>query len=310
MAEGFTTLGLGIHERTKQDLSSLARQYSLHKDFIKAQYRKLRTPKRFLKYAPFLLGLSLFKYFDESKEGLRFKFLESYYAVMRHLDDVADVDALIPTGFTSRVLYLEHIKDDFENPNNISGVEVAQLLKYCLQLGLGFGEDFTGEAKMLIEHMIEDAKRKDYFEKNDTPLLFPTKVEYQEYVRKEVESCMLVTIRLLGEEPETNVVIGKLAYAVMEYYSLRDLKENIANGFVDISIEEMKEHGGSENDFSNIPTTILTSRARIALDKISRYEDEVENLNLKKVTSDALNYMFKRKAKKFLLQIAQDGSVS
>ena len=64
---------------------------------------QLRT--RGTKYRNFLRYLRLFKYTAFSP--LRGTFLESYYTLMRYLDDIVDGDAPLPEGFADGSAYLE-----------------------------------------------------------------------------------------------------------------------------------------------------------------------------------------------------------
>ena len=56
------------------------------------------------KYRSFLRYLGLFKYL--TLDFTRGEFLESYYTLMRYLDDVVDGDIPLPDGYTSESEYI------------------------------------------------------------------------------------------------------------------------------------------------------------------------------------------------------------
>ena len=83
------------------------------------------------KYRAFLRYLRLFKY--AAFAPARGAFLESYYVLMRYLDDVVDGDAPLPKGSKNESEYiLEKIRFS-ENPTNPQD-EIEYLMLYCFEL--------------------------------------------------------------------------------------------------------------------------------------------------------------------------------
>ena len=90
------------------------------------------------KYRAFLRYLRFFKY--AAFAPTRGEFLESYYVLMRFLDDVVDGDAPLPEGYLNEsdyILYKIRFSKNMINPND----EVDYLILYCVELAEKFGED-------------------------------------------------------------------------------------------------------------------------------------------------------------------------
>ena len=99
------------------------------------------------KYRTFLRQLCFFKYAAFAPR--RGEFLESYYTLMRYLDDVVDGDAVLPEGYLDGIDYLAQkiaFSKKLVNPKD----EVDYLMIYCFKLAEAFGEDFyPGDDRMV-----------------------------------------------------------------------------------------------------------------------------------------------------------------
>ncbi len=94
------------------------------------------------KYRAFLRYLRLFKY--ASFYWDRGEFLESYYTLMRYLDDIVDGDAPLPEGYKNAEEYLLEKIDFSEYPSKPKD-EVDFLMTHCFQVADKFGENFQSD---------------------------------------------------------------------------------------------------------------------------------------------------------------------
>ena len=108
------------------------------------------------KYRAFLRYLRLFKYAAFSWN--RGEFLESYYTLMRYLDDIVDGDAPVPEGYYDTTDYMLEKINFSKNPKNPQD-EVDFLMLYCFELADLFNENFETETKDILESLMFDAKR-------------------------------------------------------------------------------------------------------------------------------------------------------
>lgn len=94
------------------------------------KYRAFLRYPRFFKYAAFA--------------PTRGEFLESYYALMRYLDDIADGDIPVPGGYPDAGSYIAEkisFSRSLKNPRD----DVDRMLVYCFDLARKFGADFQEE---------------------------------------------------------------------------------------------------------------------------------------------------------------------
>ena len=109
------------------------------------------------KYRAFLRYLRFFKY--AAFAPVRGEFLESYYVLMRFLDDIVDGDAPLPEGYPNETEYIsEKIKfsKNLINPKD----EVDYLMLFCFELADRFGEDFKAETEDILNSLLFDANRR------------------------------------------------------------------------------------------------------------------------------------------------------
>ena len=136
---------------------------TLHKHQPKAMRQRvydhmLRT--RSWKYKAFLRHLRIFKYL--AMAPVRGDFLESYYVLMRYLDDVVDGDAPLPEGYGSETDYMLS-KIRFSQEPHTPVDEVDFMMLHCFDLARRFGQDFSSETKDILGSLLFDARRRDQF---------------------------------------------------------------------------------------------------------------------------------------------------
>jgi hypothetical protein len=109
------------------------------------------------KFQSFLRYLRLFKY--AALSPTRGLLLESYYTLMRYLDDVVDGDAALPGGYQDECAYINEKLIFSTHPENPKD-EVDYLMRYCFELASKIGTDFRAETRDILESLLFDANRR------------------------------------------------------------------------------------------------------------------------------------------------------
>jgi len=192
------------------------------------------------KYRAFLRYLRFFKYAAFSP--LRGEFLESYYVLMRYLDDIADGDLPLPAGYSNESQYIaEKISFSF-NPVNPRD-EVDDLMMYCFELAKKFGEDFQEETKDILESLLFDAKRRDKL------IIFPQEELARHFHVLDIRGTIRATLKIFKDNPEKYRILEPLGMASRYQFDLEDFESDIAAGFVNISREDCEHFGITPEDW-------------------------------------------------------------
>ena len=201
----------------------------------------LRT--RGKKYRWFLRYLKLFRLI--SKTPARADFLETYYTLLRFVDDVVDQDAKLPAGYFSSEEYLMAKIRFAEFPRNPHD-DVDHLLAYCYELGDSFGESFTEETKAILESFLFDARR--IFRK----IIYSEKELFAHYHQLDILGTIKATLKLFDEGAENYDLLEPLGMASRYFYDIRDFSEDISRGYVNVSAEDMRRFQISAADLENM----------------------------------------------------------
>src|SRR3989338_2035850 len=99
------------------------------KAFSKRVYsHQLSDPERRKKYRSFLFGMKALRWITQ--DGARADFLETYYAYMRHLDDVIDGDTSLPQEYASREEFVKR-RIALATPLALPEEDADAALGYC-----------------------------------------------------------------------------------------------------------------------------------------------------------------------------------
>lgn len=195
------------------------------------------------KYRAFLRYLHLFKYIAFAP--IRGSFLESYYVLMRYLDDVVDGDAPLPKGYSNESEYiLQKIEFSKQVSNPVD--EVDYLLIHCFELANKFKEEFTNETQDILQSLLFDANRRGKH------IIFPKEKLEEHFHKLDIRGTIKATLKVFKEDPEKYLLLEPLGMASRYQYDLEDFEADIAAGYVNISKEECDKFGISENDLMNI----------------------------------------------------------
>ena len=191
------------------------------------------------KYKAFLRYLRLFKY--AAFAPVRGAFLESYYTLMRYLDDIVDGDAPLPNGFENAHDYLqEKIRFSLHPENPID--EADYLMLYCFQLADRFGEDFSAETKDILESLLFDAGRRGKL------LIYPEKVLMHHFHLLDIRGTIRATLKVFKEDPDKYTILEPLGIACRYQFDLEDFHTDIAAGYVNISEEDCERFDITKKD--------------------------------------------------------------
>ena len=200
----------------------------------------LRT--RGSKYKWFLRALRSFKYV--SMNPTKGTFLESYYTLMRYVDDVVDGDAEIPNRHNSSEEFVNEKIEFAKNPKNPKD-SVDYLMLYCFELANKFGEEFSVETQDILSSMLFDSKRfgkMEVFSENELSYHFHL---------LDIRGTTSATLKVFGEDSRKYPLLQPLGLASRIYYNIRDYDEDIKAGLVNISKEDCQRFNIPLNDLEN-----------------------------------------------------------
>ncbi|KAA9039494.1 hypothetical protein FW778_11795 [Ginsengibacter hankyongi] len=191
------------------------------------------------KYKAFLRYLRFFKYISFAKR--RGEFLESYYTLMRYLDDIVDGDAPLPKDYANGVDYIiDKIKFSKKPVDPID--EVDYLMLHCFNVANSFGEDFTSETEDILNSLLFDAHRKDKW------IVFPEKELQSHFHLMDIRGTIKATLKIFKEDPDKYHFLEPLGTASRYQYDLEDFEDDIKAGYVNISAEDCSLFGISPDE--------------------------------------------------------------
>ena len=191
------------------------------------------------KYRAFLRYLRFFKY--AAFAPTRGEFLESYYVLMRFLDDIVDGDAPLPEGYLNESDYiLRKIKfsKNMINPKD----EVDYLILYCFELAEKFGEDFQTETEDILNSLLFDANRRGKM------IIFPKKELMHHFHLLDIRGTIRATLKVFKDDPDKYELLEPLGVACRYQYDIEDIEADLAAGYVNISKEDCTQFHILEED--------------------------------------------------------------
>lgn len=194
------------------------------------------------KYRTFLRYLRLFKYLAFAP--VRGEFLESYYTLMRYLDDIVDGDLPLPENYKTAANYIS-AKIEFSrhllNPED----EADHLLVYCFDLAKKFGENFQNETKDILESLLFDANRRSTF------AVFSEEELNHHFHLLDIRGTIKATLKIFKDDPEKYHLLEPLGTACRFEYDIEDIDTDLAAGYVNISAEDCDRFNILPEDFKN-----------------------------------------------------------
>ena len=220
----------------------MSKSLNRHAKEMRSKVFKHMLDTRGWKYRVFLRYLRLFKYFAFAPT--RGEFLESYYTLMRYLDDVVDGDAPLPEGYQNETEYMIRKIQFSENPTDPQD-EAEYLMLYCFQLAERFNQDFREETKDILNSLLFDAKRRGKL------IVFPKKELMHHFHIMDVRGTIRATLKVFKEDPDKYLFLEPLGMASRFQFDLEDIHTDIEAGYVNISKEEFEQFNLSKEELTN-----------------------------------------------------------
>jgi hypothetical protein len=158
------------------------------------------------KYKWFVRALHSFRYLSMSLD--RADFLESYYSLMRYVDDAVDGDAPLPEGYCNSKEFVIDKIAYAQKPGKPKD-RVEHLMLECIELGRRFDADFTAETNDILNSMLFDANRYQ------TGMIF-SQAELDEHFHiLDISGTISASLKVFGEDPQKCLVLEPLGIATL-----------------------------------------------------------------------------------------------
>ncbi|MDF2157087.1 hypothetical protein [Algoriphagus sp. CAU 1675] len=253
------------------------------------------------KYRVFLRYLRVFKY--AAFAPTRGEFLESYYVLMRYLDDIVDGDAPLPEGYHSASDYLLGKIKFSKNPIDPKD-EVDHLMSYCFDLAKKFGEEFNNETEDILNSLLFDANRRGKM------IIFPKKDLMHHFHLLDIRGTIKATLKVFNDDPEKYLLLEPLGIACRYQFDIEDIETDLAVGFVNISKEECEQFGIDQEDLKN-PNSLklkkwLRQRAKDGLLLLEEHHRRIPEGNFSLLERMTFSLVYENPARKVFEKVISD----
>lgn len=253
------------------------------------------------KYRAFLRYLRFFKY--AAFAPTRGEFLESYYVLMRFLDDIVDGDAPLPEGFLNESDYISDKIRFSKNPVNPID-EADYLMLFCFKLAAKFGEDFQAETEDILHSLLFDAKRRGKM------IIFPKKELMHHFHLLDIRGTIKATLKVFKEDPDKYELLEPLGVACRYQYDIEDIKTDLAAGYVNISQEDCTQFNIDKEDL-NDPSSLkikkwLRQRAEDGLQLLAEHHRKSHEVHFSILARWTFSLVYELPAKKVFKKIISE----
>lgn len=257
------------------------------------------------KYRTFLRYLRLFKY--AAFAPTRGEFLESYYVLMRFLDDIVDGDAPLPEGYSSESDYISDKIRFSKNPIDPKD-EVDYLMRYCFELAERFGEDFRDETEDILNSLLFDANRRGKM------IIFPKKELMHHFHLLDIRGTIKATLKVFKEDSNKYDLLEPLGIACRYQYDIEDIEADLAAGYVNISQEECTQFDISREDLKD-PSSLkikkcLLQRAEDGMQLLEEHHRRLPEGNFSRLSRWTFSLVYEFPAKKVFKKIISESDKS
>lgn len=253
------------------------------------------------KYRTFLRYLRFFKY--AAFAPARGEFLESYYVLMRFLDDIVDGDAPLPDGFLNECDYIEDkirfSKEPFDPKD-----EADYLMLYCFRIAEKFGEEFQNETDDILNSLLFDAQRRGKM------IIFPKKELMHHFHLLDIRGTIRATLKVFKDDPDKYVLLEPLGVACRYQYDIEDIATDLAAGYVNISEEECRKFDISREDLLD-PTSMkikswLYKRAVAGMQLLDEHHIRVKRGNFSLLARWTFTLVYEMPARKVFTRVLSE----
>jgi len=233
-----------------------------------------RLVSRGKNYSWIFRSIEVYKKIDYKKADL----LENYYYLMRFIDDVADGQAQLPASFFSEEEYVDtkiNFSKTLSNPKDFADYMMMRSFQSAYDLGI----DISLETSNILESMLFDSKRKGKF------MIFDEQQLDLHYDMLDIKGCISGALKIMGEDSKLTKDILPLGKASRIYYDTRDIREDISQGFVNISKEDLSSFNVNIDDIlRNDIKRLMMHRATVGVAKLLEYHRPKDMKFLTKLT--------------------------
>ncbi len=284
----------------------------MNPDSDKRKYAKLMRNRvyahqlstRGWKYRSFLRWLRVFRYISFMPQ--RGEFLESYYTLMRYIDDIVDGDTILPEGYSNAADFvLDKIAFSrvLKNPKD----EVDYLMLYCYQVANQFGESFQQETEDILNSLLFDANR---FGRN---IFFPEEELMHHFHLLDVRGTIKGMLKIYNEDPEKYHFLSPLGIATRIHYDLQDFRADVDAGYINISEEdcirfEIKMADILEDDSPAVRKWFI-KQAEKGLELLEEHKRLLPQAKFRWFTRNTLPVIYGNPARKFFMQVLQNSNI-
>lgn len=250
------------------------------------------------KYKAFLRYLKFFKYFAFAP--IRGEFLESYYVLMRYIDDIVDGDVKLPSEYADEETYMIEKIRFSQHPESPKD-EVDYLMLYCFELANQFGQDFQAETNDILNSLLFDAKRRGKL------IAFPNDQLMQHFHVLDIRGTIRATLKIFKEDPEKYHFLQPLGVACRYQYDLEDFETDIEAGYVNISQEDMETFGLQTSDLFDRSSPKVRNwkrhRAQEGLKLLDEHHRQLPKANFSLSTRATFPFVYEFPARKLFKRI-------
>lgn len=255
------------------------------------------------KYKVFLRYLRFFKW--AAFAPVRGAFLESYYTLMRYLDDVVDGDASLPEGYQNESEYLL-AKIRFAEDPGPPGDDVEALILYCYELAGRFGANFREETSDIMGSLLFDARRRGRM------IIFPREELLFHFHKLDIRGTIRATLKIFREDPDKYTILEPLGIACRFQFDLEDFEDDIASGYVNIPREDCERFGISSGHLSDPAAPPIRAwlryRAKEGLALLEEHHRVLPQGHFSLFIRAVLRQVYELPARKVFLQVLRDTS--
>jgi len=253
------------------------------------------------KYRAFLRYLRLFKY--AAFAPVRGEFLESYYTLMRYIDDVVDGDVPLPKNYLNVSEYITDKIGFSMNPVNPKD-QIDYLMKYCFELAERFGADFHEETKDILNSLLFDAKRRG------KSMIFSKEELNYHFHLLDIRGTIRATLKVFNDDPDKYKILEPLGIACRHQYDIEDFEADFAAGYVNISKEDFERFGIKKEDIYNSSApnvrNWLRHHAREGLELIAEHHRLMPKGKFSILEKLVFRFVYENPAKKVFLKVLSE----
>ena len=253
------------------------------------------------KYKWFLRALRSFKYLSLSPT--RGNLLESYYILMRYIDDIVDGDVPLPERYDSKEKFVEGKIEFSKNPSNPSDASDL-LMVYCFDIADKLNFSINEETEDILTSMLFDAKR------HGKKIIFSENELKDHFYLLDVKGTIKCAIKVFKEDYKKYEAIEPLGIASRIFYNLRDYEEDYNAGLINISLEDVQRFGIKEQDLENKVSGPVKAwfkdQARQGLEQIEEYLRRTFREKFSPLVKLTLPLVYEKPARRYFENILQN----